>query len=356
MASVTRDVVQRMPKVALHEHLDGWLRPSTIIELAKEVGVELPTTDPDALRTWFERGANRGSLAEYLEGFSVTTAVMQTKDGLERTAFEILEDMHNDGLVYAEVRFAPQFHTGGGLNLEEVMHAVLSGMRRAEKAFGIQWGLIVCGMRSSPPELSLEMAELAIAFRDEGCVGFDVAGDEFGHPPKSHLDAFHLCQRESFNITIHAGEAFGLASIWQALQFCGAHRIGHGVRLREDFAIKDGQIVNMGRLAQYVLDHRVPLEVCLSSNVQTGAVPSMAEHPFLYFLRYKFRVTLNTDNALMSGTTHTDEFMVAVNDFGCDLTDLERITLNGMKSAFIPYNERCRIIYDVIKPGFAALR
>ena len=353
---LTEDLVRRTPKVVLHDHLDGGLRPATIIELARELDIELPTTDPETLREWFTRGANTGDLGSYLEGFSVTTSVMQTRDGLERVAYEALEDLHHDGVVYAEVRFAPLFHCKLGLNLEEVMDAVLSGFERAEKAHGIAWGLIVCGMRSLPPEESLRMAELAVSFRERGCVGFDLAGDEFGHPPKEHLDAFHYCQRENFNITVHAGEAFGPASIWQALQYCGAHRIGHCTRLIEDMVTEGDRILKMGYLAQYILDHRIPLEVCLSSNVQTGAVKRMEDHPFLLFLRYKFRVTLNTDNRLMSGVTATDENMLACRTFGCTLDDLERLALNGMKSAFINYKRRCQLIFDVIKPGFNALR
>jgi len=236
------------------------------------------------------------------------------------------------------------------------MDSVLTGLERGRKEFGLPWGLIVCGMRASPPELSLHMAELAVSFRDRGCVGFDVAGDEFGHPPKSHLEAFYLCQRENFNITIHAGEAFGPRSIWQALQYCGAHRIGHGTRLKEDMVIDGDRILRMGTLAQYVLDHRIPLEICLSSNLQTGAVPSLAEHPFIQFLRYRFRVTLNTDNRLMSGVTSTSEHLLAVEQFGCNLDDLERLAMNGMKSAFIPYKKRCDIIYKKIRPGFKSAR
>ncbi|MEE2713366.1 MAG: adenosine deaminase [Planctomycetota bacterium] len=356
MVELTKDMVRRMPKVALHEHLDGGLRPATVIELARDQDVTLPSDDPDTLREWFERGANRGSLAEYLEGFAVTCGVMQTEAALERVAYEALEDLQADGVAYAELRFAPQFHCEKALQLEPVMDAVLRGMERAGNDHDIRWGLIVCGMRGSPPTLSLKMAELAIAFRDRGCVGFDLAGDEFGHPPKEHLDAFYLCQRESFNITIHSGEAFGVPSIWQALQYCGAHRIGHGTRLIEDMVIQNDEVLRMGRLAQYVLDHRIPLEICLSSNVQTGAVASLDEHPFRYLLRHNFRITLNTDNRLMSGTTCTEEHWLAHQHFGVDLKGLEKIVINGMKSAFIRYDHRCEIIYDSLKPGFARLR
>jgi len=356
MVELTQDIVHRMPKVAIHDHLDGGLRPETIIDLARERGISLASEDANELRNWFERGANKGSLAEYLEGFAVTCSVMQTADALERVAYEAMEDLAADGVAYAELRFAPQFHGDGGLPLERVVEAVLLGMERAGKKQGMRWGLIICGMRSSPPEISLKMAELAISFRDRGCIGFDLAGDEFGHPPKAHLEAFQLCKRESFNITIHAGEAFGISSIWQALQFCGAHRIGHGTRLVEDMRIQDDRVLQMGRLAQYVLDHRIPLEICLSSNIQTGAVPSFEEHPFRYLLRHNFRISLNTDNRLMSGTTVTEEHWIAHKIFGVDFAGLEKIIINGMKSAFSRYDHRCEVIYDVLKPGFAKLR
>ncbi len=356
MTQLTESVVRRMPKVALHEHLDGGLRPATIIELAAVTGLELPATTPDELRAWFERGANKGSLTEYLQGFGVTCGVMQTRAALERVATEALHDLAADGVVYAELRFAPQFHTGGGLGVEAVMDAVLNGLKRGGEESGVQWGLIVCAMRSSPPELSLKMAELAVAFRDRGCMGFDLAGDEFGNPPKDHIEAFHFCQRENFNITIHAGEAFGAPSIWQALQYCGAHRIGHCTRLVEDMVMADGRPIALGRLAQYVLDHRIPLEVCLSSNVQTGAVASMAEHPLRHYLRLNFRVTLNSDNRLMSGTCLTKEHMIAQEHFGLGFDDHEKIVINAMKSAFAPYKQRCALIFGTLKPRFAALR
>ena len=353
---ITLDLIRRLPKVVLHDHLDGGLRPATIVELARDQKVDLPTVDPAELASWFERGAARGSLEQYLEGFGLTCAVMQTEDALERVAFEFLQDLHEDGVIYAEIRFAPHLHETQGLNLEAIMDAVLTGLARAESAFGVRWGLIVCALRNQPPELSLKLAELAVSSRERGCLGFDLAGDEHGHPPKDHLDAFHLCQRENFCITIHAGEAFGVPSIWQALQYCGAHRIGHCTRLTEDMVIRDGEVLSIGHLAQYVLDRRIPLEICLSSNVHTGAVPTLAEHPFRHYLRNQFRVTLNTDNRLMSATTLSRELLLAVEHFGADFDDLETLTLNGMKSAFLRHDLRCALIYDSIKPGFTALR
>ncbi|MEO0651364.1 MAG: adenosine deaminase family protein, partial [Planctomycetota bacterium] len=217
-------------------------------------------------------------------------------------------------------------------------------------------GLIVCALRNESEELSHKLAELALAYRNNGCVGFDLAGEEAGHPAVDHLRAFQLVQRQNFNITIHAGESFGPESIWQALQYCGAHRIGHGTRLVEDLAVHQGRVIKVGSLAQYVIDHRVPLEICLSSNVHTGATPTLAEHPFPLFLQLGMRLTLNTDNRLMSRTTMTDEYRVAAEQFGCDLDGLETLSINGMKSAFAHYDERRRIIYERIKDPIAALR
>lgn len=351
-----RETVARAPKVILHDHLDGGLRPATILELAGKEGIAIPAQDTGTLRSWFARGAARGSLGLYLEGFAVTTSVMRTAEALERVAYEALEDLHRDGVVYAELRFAPQHHEHAGLPAEKVMEAVLRGMRRAEAELGIAWGLIVCGMRSSPPEASLRMAELAVAFREQGCVGFDLAGDESGYPPKNHLEAFHLCHRENFNITIHAGEGFGVPSIWQALQYCGTHRVGHGTRLVEDMVMEGGRILRLGTLAQYVLDHRIPLELCLSSNVHTGTVPEPAAHPFGALFRCGFRVTLSCDNRLMSGVGATEEHLLAIRTFGLTLADLERLVLNGMKSAFAPFKRRCDLIHGIILPAFEALR
>jgi len=354
---LSRELVRAVPKVLLHEHLDGGLRPTTVLELAAEVGYEeLPESDPEALGRWFHAGADRGSLPEYLEGFRHTIAVMQTAPALERVAYEFVEDMAADGVVYAEVRFAPHFHTQGELGLDGVMTAVLAGLRRGEADFGVGVGLIVCAMRNESAELSENLAELAVAFRGRGCVGFDLAGEEAGHPAKHHLAAFQLAKRMDFNITIHAGESFGPESIWQALQYCGAHRIGHGVRLVEDLVLHEGRVLRVGTLAQYVLDHRIPLEVCLSSNVHTGAAATLAAHPFPYLWEGGYRVTLNTDNRLVSATTMTDEYLVAVEHYGLGLDDLEQLSINGMKSAFCPYEQRVRTIFERIKPGFAHLR
>jgi adenosine deaminase len=269
-------------------------------------------------------------------------------------AYEQAEDLHRDGVVYFESRFAPVFHTQRGLTHQQVVSAVLRGLERGRKDFGISCGLIICAMRNM--DVSLEMAELAVDFRERGVVGFDLAGEEGGYPPKKHVDAFHYIQRQNFNITIHAGEGFGKESIWQAIQYCGAHRIGHGTRLIDDIAVVDGKAVKLGDIAQYVLDKRIPLEICLISNVHTGAARSVSEHPFKIFYQAKFRVTLNTDNRLMSDTSMTKEFEAAAETLGLSLEDFEKITINAMKSAFLPYDQRCDLIYSVIKPGYAKVR
>lgn len=346
------EIIRSLPKVLLHEHLDGVLRPKTIVELARSEDYhQLPTENPAELAQWFHQGANQGSLPKYLEGFAHTIAVMQTEEALERVAYEQAEDLSKDGVVYFETRFAPIFHTRKGLTHQQVVSAVLKGLERGRHDFGIASRLIICAMRNM--DVSLEMAELAVDFRARGVVGFDLAGEEGGFPPKKHVDAFHYIQRENFNITIHAGEGFGKESIWQAIQYCGAHRIGHGTRLIDDMAVADGHVVKLGDLAQYVLDKRIPLEICLISNVHTGAARSLAEHPFGIFFKAQFRVTLNTDNRLMSDTSMSKEFEAAADTFGLGLDDFEKITINAMKSAFLPYDQRCDFIYKIIKPGYA---
>jgi adenosine deaminase len=348
-----KGLIRKLPKVLLHDHLDGGVRAQTVVELAREQKYKkLPTSDPNELAKWFNRCAMRGSLPLFLEGFEHTCSVMQTEEALERVAYETLEDMKKDGVVYIETRFAPVFHTAKGLDTHKVVTAVLRGLERGKKDFGVQFGLIICAMRHMDPSVSLEMAELATDYRNRGVVGFDLAGEEGGHPPKKHVDAFEYIQRENFNITVHAGEAFGKESIWQAIQWCGAHRIGHATRLIEDMRVKDGEVLNMGTLAQYVLDKRIPLEICLTSNVHTRAVQNLEEHPFGLLYRYKFRCTLNTDDRLMSNITLTDEYCTAAENFNLTLDDLEKLTINAMKSAFMPYKQRIAIIYDVLKPGF----
>ena len=351
---VTNEMIKQVPKVELHDHLDGSLRPETIIELAAEEGISLPANTPEDLAAWFHRGADRKNLSLYLEGFSVTCSVMQSRKSLYRVAYEHMLTLSEENVAYAEIRFAPILHTDKGLNLEEVVESVLNGLETGKKETGVSFGLILCAMRHQ--DISLEIAELAVAFREKGVVGFDIAGDEFGHPPKKHLDAFQYIKNRNFNITIHAGEAFGIESIWQAVQICGAHRIGHATRLLEDMVVHNERIERMGSLAHYIQDKRVPLEICLSSNVQTGAAPSLDEHPFGIFYRNHFRVMLCTDNRLMSNTSLTKEMGLAVKHFNLSLRDLEKLTINAMKSAFVHYETRLKIIYDVLKPGFAKVR
>ncbi len=354
--SLTAEIdVRALPKVLLHEHLDGGLRAATVIDLAKEIDYQsLPTTDPADLAKWFHRGAQRGNLPEYLEGFQHTIAVMQTAEALERVAFEFIEDMYFDGVVYAEVRFAPVFHTERGLTQDEVVAAVVAGLERGERTYSVEWGLIICAMRHM--QNSLEAAELAIRSRDLGVVGFDLAGGEDGFPPKKHVAAFQAIERANFYITIHAGEAYGPESIWQALQYCGAHRLGHATRLRDDITHNPDGSLQLGPLAQYILDRRIPLEMCLLSNLHTGASPSLEEHPFGMFFRRGFRVCLNTDDRLMSDTTMTQETTLAAELFDLSLNELEKLSLNAMKSAFAPYDKRIKIIFETIKPAFTTVR
>lgn len=350
------EIIREVPKVLLHDHLDGGLRPETIIELAEEISYKkLPTKDPKELSEWFFRGANKGNLVEFLQGFEHTIAVMQTKENLERIAYEMMEDMHKDGIVYIETRFAPVLHLEKGLYYDDVMQAVLVGLERGKKDFGIGYGLILCSLRNMTN--SLEIAELAVNYRDKGVVAFDLAGEEGGYPPKNHIDAFQFIMRENFNITIHAGEAFGKESIWQAIQYCGSHRIGHATRLKEDIVYDaDGKILKLGNLAQYILDKRIPLEICLNSNVHTGAIDKIENHPFRELYDSKFRVFLNTDDRLMSNITLTDEFMTATEVFGIDLDDVEKLNINAMKSAFINHDKKLDYIYNVIKPGYQKMR
>jgi len=350
---VTRKMIKKIPKIELHDHLDGGVRASTIVELAAEQNIELPTYDPDDLTAWFQRGANRKSLALYLEGFNVTLAVMQKPEALERIACEAIEDLAADNVVYAEIRFAPVLNQQKDLNLETVVKSVLRGLEAGKRKTGVEYGLILCAMRDQ--SVSLETAELAVSFRGKGVVGFDLAGDEYGHPPKKHLDAFEYIRQKNFNITIHAGEAFGMESIWQAIQLCGAHRIGHATRLLEDMMVVGTRIEKMGSLSNYIRDKRIPLEMCLSSNVQTGVANNIDEHPFSIYYRNNFRVSICTDNRLMSNTTLGKEMSLAVKHFNLTLGDLEKISINSMKSAFVTHDERIRIIYDVLKPRFARM-
>ncbi|MCX5399317.1 adenosine deaminase [Streptomyces sp. NBC_00102] len=352
--------IRRAPKVLLHDHLDGGLRPGTIVELALAQGYEdLPETDPAKLGTWFREAADSGSLERYLETFAHTCAVMQTREALFRVASECAQDLAEDGVVYAEVRYAPEQHLTGGLTLEEVVEAVNDGFREGERLAReagrrIRVGALLTAMRHAAR--SLEIAELANRYRDSGVVGFDIAGAEAGFPPTRHLDAFEYLKRENNHFTIHAGEAFGLPSIWQALQWCGADRLGHGVRIIDDIEVAEDGSVKLGRLASYVRDKRIPLELCPTSNLQTGAAASYAEHPIGLLRTLHFRATVNTDNRLMSGTSMSQEFERLTETFGYTLDDMQWFTVNAMKSAFIPFDERLAMINDVVKPGYAELK
>ncbi|CAB4952939.1 unannotated protein [freshwater metagenome] len=352
-------VVRRAPKALLHDHLDGGLRPATILDLAREIGYgKLPASDAADLASWFVDSAGSGSLVRYLETFAHTVAVMQTRDALVRVAAECAEDLAADGVVYAEVRFAPELHAERGLALTEVVEAVLEGFRIGEARASdaghpIRVRALLTAMRTAAR--SREIAELTVRYRDEGVVGFDIAGAEEGYPPSRHLDAFEYLRGESCHITIHAGEAFGLPSIREAVAFCGCERLGHGVRIVDDIAVDDRGVAHLGRLARYVRDLRIPLELCPSSNVQTGAAKSIADHPIGLLSRLRFRVTVNTDNRLMSGTSMTREMMLLAEAFGWGLAQVEWVTINALKSSFLPFDERLALIDQVVKPGYAAL-
>src|ERR1700759_3101332 len=360
---LTLEMIQRAPKALLPAHLDGGLRPATVLELANDTGYQdLPATDVDALATFFRTAAHSGSLVRYLEPFAHTVGVMQTPEALHRVAFECVEDLAADNVVYAEVRFAPELHINRGLSFDEIVDSVLAGFADGEKAAAaagrpIVVRCLVTAMRHAA--VSRRIAELAIRFRDKGVVGFDIAGAEAGNPPTRHLDAFEYMRDHNARFTIHAGEAFGLPSIHEAIAFCGADRLGHGVRIVYEIGLVGrglrGGEARLGRLASILRDKRIPLELCPSSNVQTGAVKSIADHPFDLLARSRFRVTVNTDNRLMSDTSMSLEMHRLVEAFGYGWSDLERFTINAMKSAFIPFDERLAIIDNVIKPRYAVL-
>jgi adenosine deaminase len=351
----TLDRIRQAPKVLLHDHLDGGVRPDTIVELAEESGyADLPTHDPGALGAWMTRGADRQDLLLYLETFAHTVGVMQSREALARVARECAEDLAADGIVYAEVRFAPEQHLQRGLGLDEVVEAVQDGFREGSERTGIRIGTLLTAMRTAAR--SLEIAELAVRWRDQGVVGFDIAGAEAGYPPTRHLDAFDHVRRESFHLTIHAGEAFGIPSIWEALQLCGAERLGHGVRIVDDIEIGADGESRLGRVADLVRDRRVPLELCPTSNVHSGAAKSIDEHPIGLLMDLRFRVTVNTDNRLMSATSLSKELVQLVDAFGIGWGQIGRLATNAMKSAFIPFDERLEVLERVIWPAYAERR
>lgn len=378
--SLDEAAIRALPKVVLHDHLDGGLRPATVLEIADQVGHELPVSGADrtaeGLARWFRESADSGSLERYLETFAHTVGVMQTAPALRRVARESVLDLARDGVVYAESRYAPEQHLEGGLRLEQVVEEVDAGFREGEELAAAEGRPIVVrslltAMRHAAK--SREIAELAVRYRDRGVAGFDIAGAEAGYPPSRHLDAFEYLRRENAHFTIHAGEAFGLPSIWEALQWCGADRLGHGVRIVDDIGFRGATVTDdplaaneaaredpsqlrLGRLAAFVRDTRVPLEMCPHSNVQTGAAPSIAAHPITLLAKLRYRITLNTDNRLMSDTSMTREMHALVTEAGWDLDDLRWVTTNAMKSAFLPFDERLELIEGTIKPAYAAAR
>ena len=359
----TAEQIARAPKALLHDHLDGGLRPQTVLELAEPVGHPLPANDAESLGRWFAESADSGSLVRYLETFEHTVGVMQTEEALERVARECVADLAADGVVYAEVRYAPEQHVTGGLSLDEIVVAVQAGFAEGEQEAAdagrpIRVGTLLTAMRHAAR--SHEIAELAVRHRDHGVVGFDIAGAEAGYPPSRHLDAFEYLHRENVHVTIHAGEAFGLPSIWEAVQVCGTDRLGHGVRIVDDVELLGGRDhygrprARLGRLAAWVRDRRIPLELCPTSNLMTGAATSVLDHPVTLLKDLQFRVTVNTDNRLMSATSMTREFALLTEEAGWTLADLRWVTINALKSAFIPFDERLALIDDVVKPGYAA--
>lgn len=327
MKSIPLELIQRLPKTDLHVHLDGSLRLRTILELAQQHKIVLPAADEDGLRAAMNLGKNCGSLVEYLKAFDVTLKVMQNAEALTRIAYELGEDAAKENVRYMEVRYAPMLHTRRGLKLTQVVEAVLEGLRAAQEKFGIESNVILCGIRNVSSESSLEMAELAVAYKGRGVVGFDLAGAEYDHPAKHHRAAFQLVRDNNINVTIHAGEAYGPESIAQAIHVCGAHRIGHGCRLREN-----------GDLLHYVNDHRIALECCPSSNVQTGAIRDLRSHPIKLYKNLGLRVTVNTDNRLVTDTTVSKELWLCHREMGFTLEDLKAVILSGFKSAFMPFH------------------
>jgi len=352
----TLEEIKSLPKALLHDHLDGGLRPQTIIDIANEIGYDkLPTKDPEKLADWFQESCNSGSLVRYLETFDHTIAVMQRREDLIRVARECVLDLARDGVVYAEVRGAPELFTTQGLSIDKVVEATLEGYRQgmaeaANEGNKIRVESILCALRQNHRDR--ETARAVVKYRDKGVVGFDIAGPEDGFPPTNQLQTFEYLRRENAHFTIHAGEAYGLPSIWEAIQYCGAERLGHGVRIIDDIDFSTPE-PRIGRLAAYIRDRRIPLEICPTSNLQTGIAQTIKEHPIGKLSHLRFRVTVNTDNRLMSRTSMSNELYQLVDAFGWTFADLQRVTVNAMKSAFIPFEERLEIIEGIVKPGFA---
>ncbi len=338
MIELTREFVTSLPKAELHCHLDGSMRVETIIELANELDVELPTDNEDELRAILEVGDECKSLEEYLRPFDITISVLQTEKALTRATYELAEDCAKENIWYLEIRFAPLFHIKGDLKLTEVINAILKGTEKAEKDFNIQVGIIICGIRHTTPEESLISAELAVAYKNRGIVGFDLAGAEKDFPAKDHKEAFYRIRNNNINTTVHAGEAYGPESIHQAIHYISANRIGHGTRLREN-----------GDLLNYINDHRIPLEMCVTSNVQTKAVDCYEHHPLKFYFDLGLRVTINTDNRLISKTTLTDEYLKVIKYYNVKPDELKYLILNGFKSVFLPLHKKVKLIKKVTK-------
>jgi len=333
---LTREVLRRLPKAELHCHLDGSVRPRTVLELASEQGVALPTARLSDLTRLLRAGKRTRNLGDYLRIFDLTLAVMQRKEALYRIAFELVEDCAAENVRHLEVRYSPILHRRKRLGWEDIVDPVIAGLRDAGARHDVSTGVIICGIRSMAPRVSMALAKLAVAYKGRGVLAFDLAGQERDYPAKAHRQAFQLILENNINSTVHGGEAFGAPSISQALHYCGAHRIGHGTRLRED-----------PDLLRYVRDHRIPLEMCLSSNIQTRAVRRIQDHPCGEYFRQGLRVTLNTDNRLMSATTLTEEIALAARAFRFSPYEVKRIILNGFKSAFLPYPQKARLLREV---------
>jgi adenosine deaminase len=333
---ITRHTLERLPKTDIHCHLDGCLRPRTVLELADAQGIRLPTRKLPQLTRLLEAGKRTRNLGDYLKIFDLTLSVMQERAALYRVAYELAEDAAKENIRHLEVRYSPILHKRKKLADEEIVDAVVEGLRDAGARLGMSTGVIICGIRSMNPKTSVALAELAVAYKGRGVLAFDLAGQEKDYPAKAHREAFQVILKNNVNSTVHAGEAFGPASIAQALHYCGAHRIGHGTRLREDPAV-----------LAYVNDHRIPLEVCLSSNVQTRAVRTLREHPFGDYFRQGIRVTLNTDSRLISATDVTNEMLLAARAFRLSPYELKRIVINGFKSSFLPYAQKARMLREV---------
>jgi len=334
--TLTKETIRKMPKCELHCHLDGSMRVETIIDMAEKQGVRLPSHDPVELRRIMVQD-EAASLVNYLKAFDITLSVLQDADSLRRAAYELMEDCAAENVWYIEVRYAPLLHQRKGLKLTQIVESVLKGLKEGERDFGVRWGLIICGMRSSHPKYTLQMAELCLAYKHNGVVAFDLAGAEGGNPAADHAEAFRLILQNNINVTIHAGEAYGPPSIEQALHQCGAHRLGHAVRLKED-----------GDLLNYCCDHRIPLEICLTSNVQTGAIDEMRRHPLRFYYDYGMRVCINTDNRLMSGVTMTDELWKAHEVLGFTLVEIKDLIIYGFKSAFLHQRSKVELLQQVL--------